>query len=181
METEILLVQNSSWEDTDHNLRAHLEISLKHVCGVRNRPIGSLCEDLKRYDAPDCVFVIPVAIPRHQESIHRIWADILRELPSPRIFGCFFALLPQAGVFSPQQLTDSSWLDILEEIYDQAIPAEFLVFGLGSPQVDWFHASMALTGMVRTIENIKEIRRINEAVNQLEERLDGIEISHQTS
>lgn len=174
MITQIRLVTTESWDNLEHSRRAHIEAALRMVCGTRMFTVPSLAGDLVAESEPDSVFILPVLIPSQQISIDVAWQEILRVLPSARIFGVLFILIPDEANFSTRLLLEPFWIETLERLYDQAIPTEFLVFEQAHPQIDWFHTVMTVTGLVRSIDNIREIQRINDAIENLEERLNHL-------
>jgi hypothetical protein len=174
MTNRILLVENTNWKNLDHSHQFHIESTLKRVVGAKVFRSSSPNEFLLSNPSTDAVFALPVIIPERTEDIDITLREIEKILPSPNFFGLIFLLIPSAS-FHPTTLSDSMWIERLDRFYDQAIPAHFVILDNGTSEIQEFHVISGVSSLFRDLDNLKELRRIEATVSELERKVESLE------
>ncbi len=174
MNSTVYVVTNQSYHELDAARQAHLEMSLRRVCGVRFANCDSVGEVISVEDFSDCVFVVPVLLPRFDGELESVRREIARYVPVSGLFGMLFVLCAGEG-FSPDDLLADRWVDLIDALYEQAVPTSFVVMHGDGAQVQTFHIVSTVSALFRDLDNLQELRRISEVLYDLEDRVGNLE------
>jgi hypothetical protein len=180
MTNRIVLVENSNWKELNSSRQFHIESTLKRVVGAKVFRSASPTEFLSSKNVTDAVFAIPVFIPEQAEHFDRTLREIEKLLPSPNFFALIFLIMPSTS-FHPTTLSDSTWIERLDRFYDQAIPVHFVILHDGATEIQEFHVVSGVSSLFRDLDNLRELKRIETTVSDLERKVEKLErLQHST-
>jgi hypothetical protein len=174
MTSTVYVVANQSYHELEAARQAHLEMSLRRVCGSRFDFCDSVGDVISVEDFSDSIFVVPVLLPHHHGDVESVRREIARYVPVSGLFGVLFALFAGDG-FSPDDLLGGEWVDMIDSLYEQAVPTLFIVLHGDQAQIQTFHLVSTVSALFRDLDNLQELRRISEVLYDLEDRVGNLE------
>lgn len=175
MSSRIVIVENESWKGLPAARQDLIESGLKLVAGARRQAVPSLLEALgalgQGSQAGSAVFLFPVALPAQEARALALVKALERAMPFQGVFGLVVLLVGAEG-FSPDSLLDSFWVDVLDGLYDIAIPTQVVAWHDAAAGVEAFQLAAAASSLLRELDSLEELARLGTLLSQLEARMD---------
>jgi hypothetical protein len=179
MSGRVSIVENESWRRLEASRQELVETSLRMVCGARLGTTDSLLEAVSvgRKGGTE-VFVFPVLLPAEETRVIALKKALEKAMPFPKPFG-LLVLLVGADGFNPDTLLDSFWVDVLDGLYDIAVPTAVVAWqgsNGGTPAVEGFQLAACASSLFRELDSLEELGRLSSLLAELEARVDSIEL-----
>lgn len=174
MTNHITLIENLNWKTLSSAAQFHIENSLSRVIGSKLGREKDLAKLISSPHFVDSVIVCTISIPDAEDEADRLLTEMAKNLPVSAIFGIAFILIPSSS-FSPSSLTECKWIERLDRFYDQAIPCHFIAFYGDCIEVQEFHLVSGISSLFRDIDNLREIRRIESTLSDIEGKIVKLE------
>ncbi|MCA2960235.1 MAG: hypothetical protein IOD12_08280 [Silvanigrellales bacterium] len=175
MSSRIVVVENESWKSLSAARQDLIESGLKLVAGARRQAVPSLLEALSALGSGQvpgsAVFLFPVALPAQEARALALVKALEKAMPFQGVFGLVVLLVGTEG-FSPDSLMDSFWVDVLDGLYDIAIPTQVVAWHDASAGVEAFQLAAAASSLLRELDSLEELARLGALLSQLEARMD---------
>lgn len=175
MANRIFLIENDFYHSLDVALQAHIETACNLVPGARLKRFSSFDELIMGSEFRDGVVLVPISLPDDSNQVEHVRKSIEKNIPFSVFFAVQFLLLPEGKGFHPDILTEAEWVERLDAFYDIAVPSGFVVFFRGLPQVEAFHVASSISGLLRQIESLEELRKLSAQVSELEESVERLQ------
>lgn len=170
MTRPIFLFRTVSYSRLSTSREAHLESSLRLVYGTQVHVVSSLDEALSHAQLGG-VILYPVILPGDENVPLEVLQLLQTRKPFSAIFGILFLILGEENSFSPTCLAQLDWLDVLDSFFDEAVPSGFVALVKEHPLVQSFQLAAQVSSILREVENLGELARIESVVLEMENRL----------
>lgn len=171
---KIFLWENDCFKNENVSSQNHLEQSLKRIPGAKLVVFPGWKDFFLENKSP-AVIAIPARLPQDTKTIETTLSEIKRHLPSPFFFAIQFVFYPDSKSFNPDTLHESSWVDLLDKYYDQAVPTNFVFFSKESAPVQSFQLAASVSGLLRDLDTLKELDRLWDEIHSLEDKFNELE------
>lgn len=179
--TEIVLVETAAFIHADVSYRSRIESAHRRIPGVRMRRV-SLDSGMKiLHQKTDTVLSVPVMGDVALQEIQNWLQGICGEMPYQKLLGVVFLILQshehpvrahESGDLN--QWLEPAWTEVLDAFTEIALPTSRVVWQGGGDPLDIFRLVEAVSGLVRELDTIVELRRLSAAVNELEEQISEL-------
>ena len=92
-------------------------------------------------------------------------------MPFKTLFGLVVLLVGEDG-FTGESLMDSFWVDVLDGLYDIAVPTHVVAWHGGQAAVEGFQLAASASALIRELDSLEELARLSGLLQDLETRLD---------
>lgn len=173
MANRVFLVENEFFNSLNLSLKNHIETSCRSVPGAKLKRCASFKDFLGSAEFQKGVVVVPLAAPDIEGTVDETLRTLQVKSPFPDFFALQFLLLCENSNFSPESLIELEWVEKLDSFYDVAVPTCFTAFYKDIPAVQTFQLAASVTSLLRQLDGLEELRKLSEAVTQLEKQISG--------
>ena len=188
MSGKVVVVENASFKEMSSSRQYQLDAAVKLVAGSRKESVlsfESYVEELKsqahvssNVQSIGQVIVLPVLLPREEQWAPRLVKLLTEKMPFSNLFGMVFLLVGEEQ-FSPESLLDAYWVDVLDSLYDIAIPTSICVWHQCPPAVESFSLAANLSSLFREMDSLLELAELGKTVRHLEFQISTLAVSLQ--
>lgn len=157
-----------------------LDSACRRIPGIRAenydishlRQEGKLSEMIQQL-SDESILVIPVDMSSSRKLIMDWHAALLRSRPIAVLCSVCFVLVLDSPNVSHEWL-DSFWIDTLDEFSELAVPSSFVVWNDPDSHLKVFRVVSAISSLVREIENLSELSRLDERIGEMEAMIEKL-------
>jgi len=180
---KIVIIENESWRSLDAARQDQIEGCLRLVAGARRSSAPSLLEALAEGAGASprtfplrgsAISLFPVLLPSQEASALALVRALERAMPFKNLFGLVVLLIGEEG-FAGDSLMDSFWVDVLDGLYDIAVPTHVVAWHGGQAAVEGFQLAASASALIRELDSLEELARLSGMLGDLETRVDDVE------
>lgn len=156
-----------------------IEHAVRNVPGVRmieNEEWMSVLESLPALGSP-VVMVLPLSLKGAQKELQRLLAELEKRMPLPQLLAILLLIQnsDKAPIAGNETLTMTSWLERIDQFFDNALPVSFIFTSSENPRLVQMNVSAAVSGLWKTIESFRELRALSNEIDKLRVQVEQLE------
>lgn len=145
---------------------------------------GSKMESVARLDALDRVLsvekqgilIVPMVGAKH-EKVARMQLELRSQMPFPFFMAIVFVLIEDnQKSLTSKNVMSHKWVETVDSFYDQAVPVQFLYCSGADADAHTFNIAASLSSLLRQLDSLAELRKLNDAVVDLESQIKKIQL-----
>ena len=161
---KIFIEKPKGIEEDELSLLQAIASSIPLLTGCRLFEIESFKNFCARKAFEKGVYIVPIFTQEGSTTVKKYIDELFKFRPYRQPFGSLFLCLnPQNNL--------PEWVEALEAVRENALPIDLIFFQNESEMGDILNICSSISGMLREIENMEEIARISEIVEDLETKL----------
>lgn len=122
------------------------------------------------------ILVVPMLGAKH-EKVARMQLELRSQMPFPFFMAIVFLLIEDdQKSLTSKNVIQSNWVETLDSFYDQAVPVQFLYCTGGDADAHTFNIAASLSSLLRQLDSLTELRKLNDAVVELETQMKNIQL-----
>lgn len=156
-----------------------LERAVRDVPGVRmieNEEWITVLSSLSQIGTP-VVMVLPLSLKTAQRELQKLLAELERRMPLQQFLGVLL-LIQNAGDASIEHdgsLHAISWLERIDQFFDNALPVQFLFTSNENPRLVQMNVSAAVSSLWKSLESIRELQTLSQEIDILRSQVERLE------
>jgi hypothetical protein len=156
-----------------------IERAVRDVPGVRmieNEEWITVLSSLGKMGTP-VVMVLPLSLKTAQRELQRLLAELERRMPLPQFLGILL-LIQNAGdaaIENEGTLHTVSWLERIDQFFDNALPVQFLFTSNENPRLVQMNVSASVSSLWKTLESIRELKTLSQEIDVLRHQVEQLE------
>ncbi|NBX15877.1 MAG: hypothetical protein EBR09_00775 [Proteobacteria bacterium] len=156
-----------------------IEHAVRDVPGVRmieNEEWMSVLDSLPALGSP-VVMVLPLSLKGAQKELQRLLGELEKRMPLPQLLAILLLIQnsDKAPIARNETLTMTSWLERIDQFFDNALPVSFIFTSSENPRLVQMNVSAAVSGLWKTLESFRELRALSNEIDKLRVQVDQLE------
>ena len=156
-----------------------IEHAVRDVPGVRmieNEEWLSVLDSLPNMGSP-VVMILPLALNTAQKEVQRLLAELEKRMPLSQLLGVLLLIQNsgQSMVSREQSLAAVSWLERIDQFFDNALPVNFIFTYSENPRLVQMNVSAAVSSLWKTLESFRELKSLSLEIDKLKSQVENLE------
>lgn len=174
-----VLVRSEEFESRSLAEQDLIEHAVRDVPGVRmieNEEWTNVLDALPYMGSP-VVMILPLSLKSAQKELQRLLAELEKRMPLPQLLAILLLIQnsDKAPISRGETQTTSSWLERIDQFFDNALPVSFIFTSSENPRLVQMNVSAAVSGLWKTLESFRELNSLSHEIDKLRTQVDELE------